>query len=129
MDQTHNPYSYNPYPNPGYGNRPQTNPMETVAFILSIISIATSTCFFLSLPMGSMAVVLALLSRGGQMKLGTKAKFAVVLGILGIVLTISLLIIGIMTILREYGSFEAYLRAYCDMLGIDFEALYGDVFQ
>ena len=59
-NQNHNPYSYNPYPNPGYGNRPQANPMETVALILSIISIATCACCYLSLPLGSIAVVLAL---------------------------------------------------------------------
>ena len=103
--------------------------METVAFILSIVSIATSTCLPLSLPLGSIAVVLALLSRGGQMRLGPKAKFAVALGILGIVLTISMLIIDMISILREYGSFEAYLRACYEMLGLDFDALYGDMFQ
>ena len=128
-NQNHNPYSYNPYPNPGYGNRPQINTMETVAFILSILSIVTCACCYLSLPMGSVAIVLALLSRGGQMKLSSKAKIAIAAGIIGIVLTVIAFTASYYIAIKEYGSIEGILRAYCDMAGLDFETLYGDMFQ
>jgi hypothetical protein len=125
----HNPYSYKPYPNPGYGNHRQMNPMETVALVLAILSIVTCTCCYLSLPMGSMAVVLALLSRGGQMKLGTKAKIAIIVGIGGIILTVGMFAVSFLVALREYGSIEGILREGCEMMGLDFEAMYGDMFQ
>ena len=105
------------------------NTMETIAIILGLLSIVTCACCYLSLPMGSIAILLALLSRGGKMKLSSKAKIAIAAGIVGIALTVITFTVSYYIAIQEYGSIEGILRAYCDMYGWDFEALYGDMFQ
>lgn len=95
--------------------------MSTAALILGIISIATCTCIYLSIPCGGMAVLLALLSRGGEMTLDTNAKLGILLGVLGIGVTIAMTAGAFAMVLNEYGSLENYLRAYCEQIGIDYE--------
>lgn len=139
MDPNYNPYGNQPYNNPNngtpnyghqnYGGNRNFNPMENIAFILGLLSIVTCACCYLSLPMGSIAIVLALLSRGGNMKLSSKAKIAIATGIIGIVLTVTAFTVSFYIAINEYGSIEGILRAYCDQAGLDFEALYGDMFQ
>ena len=41
--------------------------MQIAAMILGIISIASCTCLYLAIPCGALAVILGVLSRGGQM--------------------------------------------------------------
>lgn len=129
MDQNQNPYNYRPYNNPNYGNRPQLNYMETFALSLGVFSIVTCSCCYLSLPMGAVAIVLALLSRGGNMKLSSKAKLAIAVGIIGIVITVIMYAASFYIALTNLEMFEGTLREYCDKMGLDFEMLYGDMFR
>ena len=124
MDQ-----NYNPYGNPQNNTRPRPNYMETFAFTLALFSIVTCTCCYLSLPMGAVAIVLALLSRGGQMKLRSKAKLAIAVGIIGLALTIGMYALCFYVAFTNLEMFEEMMRQYCDNMGLDFETLYGDMFQ
>ena len=125
----HNSYAYRPYPNPSYGNRQSPNPMETLSLILGVLSVVTCSCCYLSLPMGAVAIVLALLSRGGQMKLSSKAKLAIAVGIMGLALTIGMYTLCFYVTFTNLEMFEEMMRQYCDNMGLDFETLYGDMFQ
>lgn len=79
--------------------------------------------------MGAMAILFALLSRGGQMKMSSKAKLGLILGICAIVLSTVITIAAIYIVLEEFGSFENILRNYCDMYGLDFEQEFGILFE
>ena len=84
--------------------------MKSAALTLSVLSIVTCSCCYLSIPMGALAIVFALLSRGGKMQLDSKMKLCILLALVGILLT---------TLLREA----------CELYGMDYEALYGDMFR
>lgn len=64
------------------------------------------------------AIILASLSRGGQIRYGAKAQ----VGIIGIVLTAVIISIYLF-MLYEYGSIEGIFKAYSDMTGIDYNQL------
>lgn len=69
------------------------------------------------------AIILASLSRGGQIRYGAKAQVGLILGIIGIVLTAVIYISAFAFTLHEYGSIEGILKAYSDMTGIDYNQL------
>ena len=102
--------------------------METAAMILGIVSLTTCSCLYISIVCGALAIILALLSKGGENTMGTHAKIGLALGIAGLVLTILLYALAFAVAIETYGSLEGILRAYCDMYGFDFEELYGDLF-
>lgn len=140
MDQQFNPYTnpqdsgnqnnQNPYTPPQFHFQPPkpVNLFETASLVLSIGAIVSCTCFYGSYILGALAIVFALLSRGGQMKLSPKAKLGLILGISAIILTTVVTIGAFYIAIEEYGSIEGIIREYCNMYGLDFEELYGDMF-
>lgn len=98
--------------------------MEKTAFVLGILSIVTCSYCYLSIPMGAIAIILGLLSRGGNMKLSRKAKNAIIFAIIGILLTVILYAASMYMIINEYGSLQNYLRELYKQLGIDYDSLF-----
>uniref|UniRef100_UPI0040567456 hypothetical protein n=1 Tax=Agathobacter sp. TaxID=2021311 RepID=UPI0040567456 len=138
--------NYNPYDNSGnnhsnhssnpngynrnyYATQTPANLYEKFAFGLGVASILTCSIFYISFVAGAMAILFALLSRGGDIKLSPKARLAILLGIIGIVVTVAFYVWAFQIALAEYGSPEGILREACEMAGYDFETLYGDFFQ
>lgn len=105
--------------------RPQkgSERMEIASMTLGILAVSSCLCLYLSIPCGALAVILATLSRGGQMQYGPKAQAGLILGIIG--LSFTLLIYGSSFALafHEYGSIEGILKAYSEMSGMDYEEL------
>lgn len=101
----------------------RSHALETAALVLSVISIATCTCIYFSIPLGALAVIFALLSKGGETSLNSKSKLAFWLGIAGIAITTIIYAFSIITLLREYGSIDGILNAYSQMIGIDYSDL------
>lgn len=115
---------YNSYNN---SRKSQTNPYEKLAFLFGIISILMCSIIYISFVTGSMAILFAILSKGGNIKFSKKAGLGFIFGILGLVLTIILYTIAFKIALAEYGSFEGILREACEMIGYDFDTLYRDL--
>ena len=138
--------NYNPYTTPPEGKRPnpsnegpvfahiphppkQGNGFELAALLLGFLAVISCTCIYVSVIFGALSILFALLSRGGKMKMSSKAKLGMILGIAGIVLTVVFTAYSFYIALAEYGTIENMLREYCEMAGLDFEELYGDMFQ
>lgn len=101
----------------------RSHSMETAALILSIISIATCTCIYFSIPLGALAVIFASLSRGGETNYNSKSRLAFCLGLAGIIITTILYAVSLITLLYQYGSIEGIVNAYSQMTGIDYNEL------
>ena len=125
-----NPYNDSPYRRPVSG---KLNNMETAALILGILSITTCCCLYGAYIFGSLAIIFALLSRGGRMKMSSEAKTGLLLAIIGIVLATFFFGLSIYALLKEFGSiedvFKEAFKEYCRMMELDYEALYGEMFQ
>ena len=105
------------------------NMFEAASMALGIGAILSCTCFYGAYIMGALAILFALLSRGGQMKMSSKAKLGLILGIGAIILTTVVTIGAFFIALEEYGSIEGILREGSQMMGIDFEKEFGYLFE
>lgn len=83
MDFQQQPNGYQPNPNYSYNmnQAPQRNYMDkrstglaTASIALGIVSIVTFCCLYAALPCGALAIILGLLSRGGEMTFSTTGK-------------------------------------------------------
>lgn len=140
--ENYNPNDFNPYENPEnrkphniypYGQQPvhriqSVNFFEMAAWASGIAGILSCMTVYGAYILGALAIIFALLSRGGQMHMSTKAKRGLMLGILAIVLTTILFIVAFHFALQEFGSIEGIMREFCDMYGYDFEEMFGDMF-
>lgn len=90
--------------------------MMTAAIILSVIAISTICCFYLSFVCGALAMTFALLSKGGELTMSQNAKTALYIGAAAMVLTVVLTILSFVTVILRYGSLDAFLKAYAELL-------------
>ena len=105
------------------------NMFEAASMVLAIGALVSCTCFYGAYIMGALAILFALLSRGGQMKMSFKARFGLILGIFAILLTTIITVTSVYIAIEEFGSIENVLREYCEMYGIDFEQEFGPLFE
>lgn len=127
---------FNPYSTPSGAKIPdqfqlmtKPNYFELFAFGFSIASLFSCSVFYTAYMFAGLAIMFALLSRGAQMKFSPKAKWSIILGVAGIVLSTILFVASFLFLLEEYGSIEGILRAGSEMMGIDFEKEFGELFQ
>ena len=105
------------------------NYFEIFSFAFAIASIISCTVIYTAYLFAGFAILFALLSRGPQMKLSLKAKRSILIGICGIVLATVLFVVSFLYLLQEYGSLEGILRAGSEMIGVDFETEFGNLFE
>ena len=85
----------------------------TAGFVLVLIAALTPYFVFTSLICGPLAIIFGLLSKGGEMTMDTKGKVAVILGIIGLVLTVLIILVAFrVVIIDEFGGFENFLKYY-----------------
>ena len=85
----------------------------TAGFVLGLIAALTPYFVFTSLICGPLAIIFGLLSKGGEMTMDTKGKVPVILGIIGLVLTVLIMLVAFrVVILDEFGGFENFLKYY-----------------
>ena len=124
--------NFNPDFNNNYQQKPRVirlNMFEAASMVLAIGALVSCTCFYGAYIMGALAILFALLSRGGQMKMSSKARFGLILGIFAILLTTIITVTSVYIAIEEFGSIENVLREYCEMYGIDFEQEFGPLFE
>ena len=91
----------------------RSQPFATAGFVLGLIAALTPYFVFTSLICGPLAIIFGLLSKGGEMTMDTKGKVAVILGIIGLVLTVLIMLVAFrVVILDEFGGFENFLKYY-----------------
>ena len=105
------------------------NGFELAALILGVLALLSCAFIYFAIVLGALAILFALLSRCGKMKLSSKARIGLILAVVAIVLSILITGFSFYIVWTEYGSIENLMREYCELMGLDFEALYGDIFQ
>lgn len=120
---------FNSYEQPNFIQmRKPVNYFEIASWAFAVAALFSCLFFYISYICGALAIVFALLSRGGQMNFSKKSKAALFLGIFAIIFTTVMTVSAVYITIQEYGSIENVLREYCNMFGYDFEELYGNMF-
>ncbi len=97
----------------------RSNGFATAALVLGIVGIATGCCVYTGIICGALAIIFALLSRGGEMTMTTKAKLGLIFGIIGIVFGVTMLIASFVIVISQFGSFENYMNYYYELMNMD----------
>ena len=111
----------NPYQQPVQDKRSAS--MTTAATILGVFSVTTCTCLYVSVACGGLAILLALLSKGGELTMSKSARLALYRGVAGLVITAITYAVTLYAIIGEYGSLEEYLRIYLQDYGMSLDDL------
>lgn len=90
--------------------------MEVASLVMGIVGIALSCCIYPAFIFGSLAVIFALLSRGGERKIGGSGRAGLILGILALACGVLFLLYGIFTIYVQFGGVEGYLEYVEELL-------------
>ena len=90
--------------------------MAVASLVMGILGIALSCCIYPAFIFGSLAVIFALLSRGGEMKPGGKGKIGLSLGVLALIFGVLFLLYGILTIYVQFGGIEGYMEYLNEVL-------------
>lgn len=122
MDNQFNPYQQNYHEQQPFEPHPmkRTNMFETISMVLAILGLLCCTCFYGAYIFGALAILFALLSRGGQMQLSANAKFGLIAGIIAIILTTVVTIGAFIIAWEQYGSLEGIIQEYCNLYGLDY---------
>lgn len=73
-------------------------------------------CVYPAIIFGSLAIILALLSRGGEMTTNSYAKAGLILGIIAIVFGILFLVYSLSVVMIQFGGFEGYMNYIEDLM-------------
>ena len=89
----------------------------------SIIAIASCSCIYVSIICGSLAMIFALLSKGGATSMSSMAMTSFWIAFAAVVITLIIYIGSFAAMLHEYGSIEGILKEYQNLTGIDYNEL------
>lgn len=120
MDFEQNIYTSNtPYPDK------RSAGMALASMVLGIIALTTCGCIYSAMVCGALGIILALLSRGGEQTLDSRARTGLILSSIGLALTFIIYIGTFLAMLREYGGIDGILQEFMKMYNADsLEELY-----
>lgn len=101
--------------------------MARAALVCGICSIVSCMVFYFSIPLGAVAILLGLLSKGGAKSVSAKAFGSIVCGISGIILSGFLFLISFTILMRSYGGFSNFYEKIESLEDADMDEIYDDV--
>lgn len=109
------------YGNDGYRPHLHGSPLGRISFFLGILSLMSCMVFYIAVPFGALAVILALLSRTDSAK-SKKYRASVICGICGIVLTTAITSTAFYKVFTDpemFGAIEYYMQMYTGDTDLD----------
>lgn len=99
---------YNNMPDNSYIEK-RSQSMAIASMALAIAGLVMGCCIYPAVIFGALAIILALLSRGGEMTTNGYAKAGLIMGGIAIAFGILFFIYGLVTLLVQFGGIEGYL--------------------
>lgn len=90
--------------------------MAIASMALAIAGLVMGCCVYPAIILGSLAIILALLSRGGEMTTNGYAKAGLILGIIAIIFGILFLIYSFIVLFVQFGGLEGYMDYIEDLM-------------
>ena len=118
-------FQQTPPHSPNQNQEKHSEYMALASMILGIVATVTSGCIYLAIICGSLGIILALLSRGGQMHFPPQAKAGLILSCVGFALTTIIYLTAFFFIMQQYGGIDGLMQEYMNLYNVDtLEELY-----
>lgn len=113
-----------------YRPQPKNSPtMERAAFALGVAALVSSMFVYPSLICGALGMILALLSKGGELQMTGKAKAAFGLSLGGLIFTILLIVVSYVVAYFIFGGTENMVRFFEEMQNMSTQEIYDVLFE
>lgn len=89
-----------------------SNALSAAALVCAVLSVVSVCCLYGAFVFGGLAIAFALLSRGSRKKTAGPAHIALILGIVGIIISIAVTVGSMFALIRQYGSLDNFLERY-----------------
>jgi len=109
---------------PGYRNISNNNNMANIAAIMGLISIFLVNTMIIPLVCGSLAIILAVLSKGNQTKLSSSGKLGFISALISLIIALSLGIVSTWMMQNDPAFRAEAEKSFQQMTGISLEELY-----
>lgn len=113
--------------NPFYGQqerRRRSGKMEAASFFLGIVAVTTPCLVYTTLICGSLGILFALLSRGGELTLTPRARAGLIMGLAGLAILLIMIVYTIVVANICYGGLEEMMRQMYGQMGLDYDAIF-----
>lgn len=109
---------------PGYRNISNNNNMANIAAIMGLISIFLVNTMIIPLVCGSLAIILAVLSKGNQTKLSSSGKLGFISALISLIIALSLGVVSTWMMQNDPAFRAEAEKSFQQMTGISLEELY-----
>ena len=99
-------------PEDQFSRPPANSSMTTAAIACAIIGIITVMTGFIAIIFGSLAIIFAILSRGADSKPSRVSRYAFIVGLIAVLISVVIIIHSLAVIIQTYGSLENYYNTY-----------------
>lgn len=103
--------------------------METLSLIMGVIALVTMCTVYPTLICGSLGIVFALLSRGGEFSMQSRAKVGLALSAVALGIIIAMIVYTLVVAQVYFGGIENMMREMYQMMGLDYDALMQNYFS
>ena len=103
--------------------------METLSLIMGVIALVTMCTVYPTLICGSLGIVFALLSRGGEFSMQSRAKVGLALSVVALGIIIAMVVYTLVVAQIYFGGIENMIREMYQMMGLDYDALMQNYFS
>lgn len=103
--------------------------METLSLIMGVIALVTMCTVYPTLICGSLGIVFALLSRGGEFSMQSRAKVGLALSVVALGIIIAMVVYTLVVAQIYFGGIENMMREMYQMMGLDYDALMQNYFS
>lgn len=112
-----------------YRNDRHSQRMETLSLIMGVIALVTMCTVYPTLICGSLGIVFALLSRGGEFSMQSRAKVGLALSVVALGIIIAMVVYTLVVAQIYFGGIENMMREMYQMMGLDYDALMQNYFS
>lgn len=106
-----------------YRNDRHSARMENLSLLMGILALATMCFVYPTLICGALGITFALLSRGGELRFGSRAKYGLTISAIALGMVLLMFIYTIVVANVYFGGIDNMARQMYEMMGIDYDAL------